>query len=394
MPCPGSPELTLGEVYDELLMQLGTRRYPLGGTFEITERCNLACTMCYINQPAGSREAAARELTLPQVRGILDQLADAGCLALLITGGEPLLRADFCDIWRYAKQKGFLICLYTNGTLLDERMADFLAEWRPLPVEITLYGATQATYESVTRTPGSHARCMRGIELALERGLRLSLKTTLSRVNYHELGAMVDLAAGLGVPYRFDGVLFSRLDGDHRALDQRLSPAEVVALDNEYSERQREFDRLFRAFGGTQVRSDYVYSCGAGHRSFHIDCKGQMSACMLARRPSYGIIDSSFQIGWNQFIPTLLRRKRTQDVPCIGCEAGALCIQCPGMSQLAHGDDETIVDYICEMGRLRAAQARASAAGGEIGGPLSEFALAGDRQVGVRALTGPSDAVE
>ena len=81
MECPSSPELTLGEVGDELLRQLGDRRYPLGGALELTERCNLACQMCYINQPANSREATARELTLPQIKDVLDQIASAGCLS-------------------------------------------------------------------------------------------------------------------------------------------------------------------------------------------------------------------------------------------------------------------------------------------------------------------------
>ncbi|MFN2291801.1 MAG: hypothetical protein ACK2UC_11465, partial [Anaerolineae bacterium] len=66
MDCLGCPEITLGEWGEELLAQLGGRRYPLGGSFELTERCNLRCLHCYINQPANSREAAARELALPQ----------------------------------------------------------------------------------------------------------------------------------------------------------------------------------------------------------------------------------------------------------------------------------------------------------------------------------------
>ena len=79
MDCPVSLETTLGEVGDEILMQLGTRRFPLAGSFELTERCNLACLHCFINQPAASRDAAAGELTLTQVRSILDKLAGAGC---------------------------------------------------------------------------------------------------------------------------------------------------------------------------------------------------------------------------------------------------------------------------------------------------------------------------
>lgn len=355
MECAGCPEVTLGELGDELLSQLAGRRYPVGGTLEITERCNLACLMCYINRPAGSREAIAQELSLPQIRGVLDQLAQAGCLSLLLTGGEPLLRADFCDIWRYAKQKGILVSLFTNGTLLTPRMADFLAEWRPGIIEITLYGASAETYERVTRVEGSYARCMRGIELALERGLRLNLKSVLVRANVHELEEMKAFAESLGAPYRFDGVLWPRLDGRSDTLEQRLSPAEIVALDERYSERQQEFDRLYEEFGAAAVRSDYVYVCGAGKRSFHIDSAGRLSACIMARRPSYSLLEGTFEEGWESLWPNL-RRERTLDVACRTCTVGALCIQCPGWSQLVHGDDETPVEYVCEMGQARAAQ--------------------------------------
>jgi radical SAM protein with 4Fe4S-binding SPASM domain len=379
--------VTLGELGDELLMQLQARRFPLGGSFEITERCNLACVHCFINQPTGSREAAARELTLPQVRRVLDQLAETGCLFLLLTGGEPLLRSDFCNIYRYAKRRGMLVSLFTNGTLLTPRIADFLAEWRPAAIEITLYGATQETYERVTQVPGSYVRCMRGIELALDRGLRLNLKTVLVQANRHELEAMRAYAEQLGVRYRFDGVLFPRLDGRQIPAAQRLSPADVVALDRQYPERQQEFDRLYRDYGATPVRSEYVFSCGAGYRSFHVDSAGRLSVCMLARQPAYDLLEGSFQEGWAEFLGAVLRKKRTLDTPCRTCSVGALCTQCPGWSQLAHGDDETPVEYVCELGRLRAAGTVASVGASLQGEHAPEAGQSG--RVSIR--TGPSD---
>jgi radical SAM protein with 4Fe4S-binding SPASM domain len=383
--------VTLGEVGDGLLRQLGSRRYPLGGTFELTERCNLACVHCFINQAAGSRDAAERELSLAQVRCVLDQLADAGCLFLLFTGGEVLLRSDFCDIWRYAKGKGILASLFTNGTLLTVRLADFLAEWRPLAIEITLYGATQETYERVTQVPGSHERCLRGIELLLERGLRPNLKTVLLKANRHELEGMRALAEQLGVAYRFDGVLFPRLDGDQSPFAQRLSPKEVIALDREYPERQQEFDRLYRQFSDIPVRSEYVYSCGAGQRTFHVDCTGRLSLCMMARRPAYDLVQGGFQEAWEESLGAALRKKRTLDTPCRTCTVGALCTQCPGWSQLVHGDDETPVEYMCELGRLRAEQTVLSAGASPEAEQALELAQERSEAPQVSIHTGPPD---
>jgi radical SAM protein with 4Fe4S-binding SPASM domain len=203
---------------------------------------------------------------------------------------------------------------------------------------------------------------MRGIELVLERGLRLNLKSVLLGANRHELDAMRAFSEERGISYRFDGVLFPRLDGDQGPAAQRLSPDEVIALDRQYPERQREFDRLHRELGTTSVRSEYVYSCGAGYRSFHIDSTGRLSLCMMARRPAYNLLEGEFQKGWEEVLGAALRRKRALDTPCTTCTVGALCTQCPGWSQLAHGDDETPVEYVCEIGRLRAAQTVASVA--------------------------------
>jgi radical SAM protein with 4Fe4S-binding SPASM domain len=353
--CSVCPELDLGELSQDLMERLGGRRYPFAGSFELTERCNVACLHCFINQPAASQEARARELTTVQVAGILDKIADAGCLYLLLTGGEPLLRPDFAEIYRYAVHKGFLLTLFTNGTLLTERMADFLAEWRPQSLEITLYGATEGTYERVTQTPGSYARCMRGIERALERGLPLSLKTMVLRANVHELEAMKGLAAQLGVEFRYDGSLWPRQDGGQQPYAQRLSPQELVELELADPERMQEWQKAYR-FSPDAVRGDQIYTCGAGRHGFHVDCTGKLSTCMMMPRlGAYDLLRGSFEEGW-EALGNLVEAKRQRDSACSNCRVGVLCSQCPGWSQMVHGDDEMPAEFACELGRLRAAQ--------------------------------------
>ena len=355
MDLSACPELDLGEWGDALAASLGGRRYPLGGTLELTERCNLRCVHCYINQPAGSPAARSRELAIAEVGGILDQMADAGCLFLLLTGGEVLLRPDFEEIYRYARGRGMLVSLFTNATLLTPAIADLLAYSRPHSIEITLYGATQETYEAVTQIPGSYARCRRGIELLLERGLPLTLKSVLLTTNRHELAAMQALAGELDVKFRYDGTLWPRLDGGEQPYDYRLSLEEMLALDREDPDRWRQWEDTARSFSGQLVRAEYVYSCGAGINTFHIDSAGRMSICTMARRPSYDLQQVRFEDAWDA-LGALRQQVRRLDTACRTCTAGGLCTQCPGWSQAVHGDDETPVEYVCELGRLRVAQ--------------------------------------
>jgi radical SAM protein with 4Fe4S-binding SPASM domain len=356
--CPAYPDLSLGEWSQELLQRLAGRRYPFNGTFELTERCNLACVQCYVNRPAGSRSAQARELATLQVTTILDQAAEAGCLYLLLTGGEALLRNDFPELYRHARQRGMLVTLFTNGTLLTPRIADLLAEWPPRGIEISLYGRTQQTYERVTQVPGSYARCMAGIELALDRGLRLSLKTALLTLNHHELEAMQAFAQVLGVDFRFDPELWPRYDGGDRPYAYRLPAADIAGLDRDDPKRMQQWLETYRQFGDRQLRSDLVYGCGAGHHGFHIDSSGRLSMCMMARQPAYDLRAGTFQAGWESFLGPLARQKRKLDTPCRTCTIGVVCTQCPGWSQAVHGDDETPVEFVCDLGRLRAADIR------------------------------------
>ncbi len=234
-------------------------------------------------------------------------------------------------------------------------MADFLAEWRPFKLEITLYGATQKTYESVTGVPGSHARCLRGIDRLLKRGIRVNLKSFLIKENVAEIDAMQTYAESVGVEYRFDGVLWPRKDGGKKPAGHRLTPAQLVALDRRYPERQRELNQLYSDYQGKSIRNEYVFNCGAGRHSFHIDSNGKLSLCMMARRPTYDLLRGSFGEGWD-VLGKALQKRRTKETPCLTCEVGILCQQCPGWSQLAHGDDETPAEYMCEIGHLRAEQ--------------------------------------
>ena len=355
MDCPTIQELDFGEWGQEVLSRLQGRRYPLSGTFELTARCNLACVHCYINQAAVSRAALASELTTLQVKAILDQITAAGCLFLTLTGGEVLLRPDFPEIYRHARQRGMLVSLFTNGTLITPRIADLLAEVQPRVVDITLYGATQATYERVTGVPGSYARVHRGIELLRERGVPLALKTVVLTVNRHEFPAMRAFAEGLGVRFRYDGLLWPRLDRSQAPLEYQLPLQELVAVEFGDSSMQQEWARLADRFSGQRLRSENIYTCGIGQRSFHIDSAGQLSGCMGARRPAYDLLQMSFQAGWEK-LGSLRQQERQLETACRTCTLNDLCSQCPGWSQAVDGSDETPVEFLCELAHLHATE--------------------------------------
>ncbi|HEX7832365.1 MAG TPA: radical SAM protein, partial [Thermoanaerobaculia bacterium] len=204
--------------------EVNPMRIPVNGTIEITNRCPLECAHCYNNLPMADASARRRELSTADHKRLLDELSELGCLWLLYSGGEIFARADFLEIYSYAKSKGFLITLFTNATLITERIADFLAENPPFDIEVTLYGRTKATYESLTGIPGSFEKCLRGIELIRDRGLPLKLKTVALTINKHEIASMKRFAADLGVEFKFDPMISPRIDCSSSPLAVRLSP--------------------------------------------------------------------------------------------------------------------------------------------------------------------------
>lgn len=355
MVCPAIPELDFGIWGAELQSRLVGRRYPLSGMLELTDRCNLRCVHCYINQPVSSQAARSAEMTTAQVKYVLEQVAGAGCLFLILTGGEILARPDFAEIYQHARRQGLVIGLFTNATMITPAIADLLVKERPQFIDITLYGATKETYERVTGVPSSYERCLRGIDLLLERNLPVFLKTSLISINRPELDAIKDFAAKRGIKYRFDPQLWPRLDGSAQPFDFQLAVEEILEIDENDPERQQEWIRVADQFGGSATRSDLVYSCGAALQIFHIDSAGRISGCIMSRHISYSLFDMSFNEAWAK-LGEIRSLKRQQNNQCRTCTLGGICQQCPAWSQVVHGDNETIVDFLCDLAHARAAQ--------------------------------------
>lgn len=352
MDCSEMQVLYLDEWSTKLTERLGKKRYPISGLFELTDRCNLSCVHCYINQAVNCNKAKSVELSTDQVKNILKQAADAGVLFITFTGGEVFVRHDFLEIFKYARSLGMLTTIFTNGTLITPEIADTLKEYATSLVEITLYGATAETYEKITGIKGSHNRCIKGIELLLEREIPLKLKTILLRPNIHELPLMRAYAKERNLPIRYDGLLWPRVDSHLSPVEYQLSAQELVEVDMQDPERIREWHRVSDQFSGT-IRSEYVFSCGAGLRSFHINSQGKMSVCTMVREPAYDLKEMTFIKAFEK-LGDLRNLKRTQNNKCRTCTLGALCGQCPGWSQAVHGDLETPVDFLCEVAHLRA----------------------------------------
>ena len=281
---------------DGILARRGVARAPLSGQWELTRRCNLRCVHCYTD-PWNNAGRLARELSTHEVIRILDELQEAGCLSLAFTGGDPLARPDFPQIYQAAVERGFLVTVLCNGTLVGERTIRLWTEYPPEGVEITLNGISPGVLEAITTVPGSHARVLRGIRLVREAGLPLTVKANAMRPNFDELLAIKAFVRTLpGVRFKLSEEIFERLDGSVDAC--RLSPDPEVLDRLEAAEAELSRDKVRK-----RQEEAKPAGCPADSATFHIDAEGGLQLCSRNRQKTYDLRRGSFKEGFERVLP-------------------------------------------------------------------------------------------
>ena len=178
------------------------RRIPISGTFEITSRCNLNCKMCYIHMTPQEQSYFGHELSAAEWIHLGRQAVKEGMIYLLLTGGEPLLRPDFCEIYRELSKMGLLITVNTNGTLLTQEIVRCFKQWRPEKVNITLYGMSENSYQTVCGNGQSYTAVLSAIRELKEAGINVNLNSTFIRDNITDMEKIIDFAKEHQIPVR------------------------------------------------------------------------------------------------------------------------------------------------------------------------------------------------
>ncbi len=333
---------------------------------ELTERCNNDCIHCCINLPADDSAALEREMPTSRVKDVLTQAASLGCLSVRFTGGEPLLRDDFEDLYLFARRLGMRVTLFTNARLVTSRLADLFARIPPLvPVEVSVYGIKPESYEAVSRTPGSYPGFCQGVDLLLDRRIPFIVKGALLPQNIEELDEFEAWAAKLpamdGPPscsMFFD--LRTRRDSparNRRIARLRVSPEAGIAFLNRHPEIYLPDMHQFcaRFIGPT---GDSLFTCGAG-QSPCVDAYGKAQACLLLRHPDtvFDLANGTLEQALTGLFPRLREMKAANPdylARCARCFLKGLCEQCPAKSWTEHGSLDTPVEYLCQVAHAQA----------------------------------------
>ncbi|MBI2252976.1 MAG: radical SAM protein, partial [Armatimonadetes bacterium] len=150
-------------VYKNILKQAQIKKIPFYSLIELTYNCNLKCRHCYISP------LKKEELKLNSILKIIQELKENNCLELTFSGGEPLVRPDFFKILEFAKINNFAITIKTNGTLIDSKIAEEIAQFYPYEVHLSIYSLNSKIHDFITQKPGSLEKTIKSLYFLLEK---------------------------------------------------------------------------------------------------------------------------------------------------------------------------------------------------------------------------------
>ena len=326
---------------------------------ELTERCNNDCIHCCINLPMADSAALEKELDTAEVERILEEAASLGALEVRFTGGEPLLRPDFEELYLFARRLGLKVLLFTNGRLITPRLADLFARIPPLvPIEITVYGMSPDSYEAVCRVEGSFIQFRRGMELLSDRKVPFVVKSALlppNRNEMYEFEAWASEIPWMDAPPGYAIFFEKRCRQDNPEKDRqiqalRLSPEEALAVKTRDPQQNRKAMTDFcQKFLGPP--SEELFGCGAG-KALCVGAYGDLQPCLTLRAPelTYDLRNGSLQDALVNFFPRLLELRPADPKyleRCARCFLKGLCEQCPAKSWSETGHLDTPVELLC-----------------------------------------------
>ena len=336
----------MGELHKELFRTAARKLTPLAAHIDLTYRCNFRCTHCYIPEHGGP------ELSTAEVFALLDDLARAGTMFLIFSGGEVFLRRDLFEILAYARRLGFHVRLFTDGYLIDARNAERLAELHVAEVHVSLYSTHGATFDRITQVPGSLERVLSGIRNLRARDLKVTVKTPVLKEAAATALDVIDFAKEHGCDVRLDASVIPQRDGCADPVVQHGMDGDM--LRNVLDRLNAATNEIIQPFEPGS-RDDWSL-CGAGRSTVHVEPSGQVNPCVILPKAAGNVHERSFAEIWReapllQEIRGFTQKDRSG---CRGCMNMGFCNFCMGRSYLSTGALLEPAAVMCNQSHARA----------------------------------------
>ena len=357
VPIPVEPKLT-----EYLHAKAAQQGVPLSGTFELTPCCNMACKMCYVRMTKAEQEALSPLRTSQEWIGLGRIAKEKGMLYLLLTGGEPFLRQDFREIFQSLHHMGLILSINSNGTLINEETVEWLKQTPPSRINITLYGASDETYERLCGNPKGYTQVTNAIRLLKQAGISVKLNCSLTPHNASDVKQIFAFAQREGLIVQATSYMFPPLRRDESMVgfNDRFSPedaayhaaniARLMNGDKQFLERMKygfppvpsDSEECMDIGAGEEIR------CRAGKCSFWVTWTGAFLPCgMMPVDGASNVFAEGFETAWGharQYVQSIRLPAK-----CATCEARDTCKACAAMVYTESGDFCTAPQYRCAM---------------------------------------------
>lgn len=313
-------------------------------SLELTQNCNFHCKHCYCADKEHSNMPLENFIT------IIDKLYESGCLFLNFTGGEILTYKYFKEVYTYAKEKGFIIDLLTNVSLIDCELIELFKRLPPNNIAITIYGTNTKEYCEFTGNENNYHKVMAAIRLLKDNNISFVLRTVASKTYMKSLMncSFENIANGFNTSFKYEPIIFPKTTGDIAPLKECLSPSEIVLLEKNNQSRTNAWANIIAE------NKPFKWSCNAGINSFAIDHKGVAYVCGLYRNNGISILSNDISVVMQHLKSIHNAHKMIVDTNlCSKCELRNICKWCPAYSNIYNGNDYDKIDFFCELATER-----------------------------------------
>ena len=333
---------------------------PISGTFELSPLCNMDCKMCYIKMSKEKQESIARLRTNEEWLNLAKEARDEGMLFLLLTGGEPFLVKNFKELYIELHKMGFCISINSNGTMIDEEVIEWLKKYPPMRINMTLYGASDETYERLCNNPKGFTQVTKALSLLKENNIQVKLNCSVTPYNKDDLKEMMDFAEEHDLVIQATSYMFPPLRKDESKIGQNdRFTAEDAALYGAYISAYSNGVDNFKAYVDSGqlaiydaddecgiVEGDHM-RCRAGITSFWMTWEGKMLPCGMI--PDNGL--DPWEVGFNTAWENAKNIVKDIKLPvkCAACGKKNECKACAAMVYTETGCYDKVPQYRCDM---------------------------------------------
>lgn len=337
---------------DKIYDSLTENHQPYVATFELTPRCNFKCIHCYL----GTHREETNVLSYEQIIHVIDQLRCAGVIQLALTGGECMLREDFCRIYRYAKEQGFIVSVFSNLSVLSDEVVKLFKEYPPFSVEVSVYGASEETYKKITGT-AMFRTVLDNLDKLYRNNIHFSLKTPFMLQNISDKASLENIAQKYGKELRVGMVLSPTIDQEQYTGSFQVDICQRFQFEAEKNPMREigvNLSETVNHMGEALDRGENVplFVCNPGVTDVFVDYCGNVCPCIGYRSKGISIFEKDFDEIWNSF-KYLKRIPAPKEYKCSRCDSRFFCSICVGEQDEVYNDMCHIPLEVCTYSRAR-----------------------------------------